>query len=78
MSALHNLIAHFLHSLVHCVFSLTQQQAALPVVDYDHSILKLGRQVEGELGFGQVGLRRRNLSCHVVHDVPAIKRIRAC
>lgn len=50
---------------------LTEQEAALPVEDHHHSVLQLARQVEGEPRPRLVGLRWRNLSRHVVQNVPA-------
>lgn len=52
-------------------FYLTKQKAALLVVDNDHAILQLRRQVEGEARPGLVGLEGRNVSYHIVQDVVA-------
>lgn len=51
--------------------SLTEQEGALLVEDQDHSVLQLGRQVEREARPREPGLRRRNPSCHIVHNVLA-------
>lgn len=50
---------------------LTEQKAALLAVEEDHSVLRLGRQVEGEARPGEPRLRWRNPSCHIGHNVLA-------